>query len=136
MEELTRHLTVVERQHLGADDLVRLMALARDDDRVTGAGPAERVGDGRAPVGLARVATLASTAPHALHDLVDDRVRALRARIVRRDPHTIGQARGDLAHDRSLAAIAIAAAAEDDGEAALRELARGGQHALERVRGM
>ena len=41
--------------------------------------------------------------------------------------------RGDLAHDRTLAAVAVAAAAEDDAEPAARELARGGQHALERV---
>src|SRR2546430_10215355 len=33
-----------------------------------------------------------------------------------RSPHAIGQARRDLTHDRPLAAIAIAAAAEDDAE--------------------
>src|SRR5262249_56162934 len=52
------------------------------------------------------------------------------------DHNATGEARGDLAQDRPLAAIAITAAAEDDTEAATRQLPRGRQHALEGVRRM
>src|SRR5467141_2184343 len=34
--------SVVEGEHLGADDLIGLMALAGDDDHVAGAGPGQR----------------------------------------------------------------------------------------------
>src|SRR5215467_12864723 len=36
-----RDLAVIERQHVGAHDLIGLVTLARDDDGVAGLGPAE-----------------------------------------------------------------------------------------------
>ena len=62
-------------------------------------------------------------------DLVDDRARILAARIVAGDDHLVGEARGDCPHQRPLAGIAVAAAAEDAdeasaGHAALRPAAR------------
>ena len=58
-------------------------------------------------------------------DLGDDRVGVLRARVVGGDDDLVGQARGDLAHERALAAVAVAARAEDDDDAPAREVARG-----------
>src|SRR5207237_1067523 len=69
-------------------------------------------------------------------DLRDDRVRILGARVVRRDPRAVGQAGGDLAHDRPLRPVAVAATAEDDAEPPGRDLARRRQHPLQRVGGM
>src|SRR5262245_56117636 len=113
-EDGARHVTVVEGQHVGADDLVGLVPLARDDHGVAGAGPGERVRDGRATVGLGGPARVAARhGPHPGQDLVDDGAGRLRARVVRGDPHPIGQPRRDPAHDRALAAVAVAAAAED-----------------------
>src|SRR5262249_32775581 len=105
-------------------------------DGVPGARPVQRRADGPSPLDLTGVATVAATAPHADQDFIDDRVRPLRARIVRRDPRAIREARRDLAHDRPLATIAIATAAEDDPESATRQLARGREHALESVGSM
>ena len=48
-------------------------------------------------------------------------------------PHAVAEPRGDLAHDRPLAAIAVAAAAEDDAEPAARELRAVVSDALEGV---
>src|SRR5437867_11366906 len=136
MEDLARDLAVVEGQHLGANDLVRFVSLACDHDGVAGASPVERCADGGSPLDLAAITAVTPAAPDAHHDLVEDGLRAFRARIVRRDPDAIGEARSNLTHDRPLAAVAIAAAAEDDAEATSRQLARGCQHALERVGGM
>ena len=46
--------------------------------------------------------------------MADDRRRILGARVVGGDDRQVGVARRDLAHERPLAAIAIAAAAEHD----------------------
>src|SRR5262252_4207207 len=128
--------TVVEGEDLGADDLISLMALARDDDNIAGAGPGQRALDGSFPVGNCLM--LREPTRDARHDVGDDRLRWLAPWIIGGDPHVIGEARGDLAHERPLAAIAIAAAAEDDGEPAARaaQLARGLQRTLERVGSM
>ena len=72
--------------------------------------------------------------PHAHEDLVDDRLGSLGPRVVGGRPRPVGRARGDLAHDRALGPVAITAAAEHHAQPAGRDLARGGQHALERVR--
>src|SRR5262249_30086784 len=106
-----------------------------DHHGVARARPVERRADRGPALDLTDVATVAAAPLHAYQDLVDDGVRPFRARIVRRDPHAIGEARRDLTHDRPLAAIAIAAAAaaEDAAEPAAGQLACGRQHALERV---
>src|SRR6266850_6903986 len=133
-QDLARDLAVVERKHVGADDLIGLVTLSGDDDRIAGLGPGEGPADRRSPVDLRRVAARRRPGPaHAGHHLVDYRLRPLRARIVGGHPHAVAEARGDLTHDRSLAPVAVAAAAEDDAEPAARELARGRQDALERI---
>src|SRR5262245_31019868 len=112
-QNLTRDGAVVERQRLAADDLVALVALAGDHHGVASARPVERAGDGPAAVDLGDVTLLgAGHTPEAGHDLVEDRLRRLRARVVGGDPGAIGQTRGDLSHDRPLGAVAIPAAAE------------------------
>src|SRR5215467_11145338 len=99
--------TVVEGEHLGADDLIGLMALARDDDHIAGAGPGQRALDGSFPVGNCLMRR--EPARDARHDVGDDRLRRLAPRIIGGDPHVIGEARGDLTHARPFAAIAITA---------------------------
>ena len=66
-------------------------------------------------------------------DLADDRVRLLAARVVRGHDREVGELRGDPAHQRPLATIAVAAAAEDADQPVLREVASRAQDVLERV---
>src|SRR5262249_57938791 len=65
-----------------------------------------------------------------------ERAGILTSRFLRRDPGVIAQARGDLANDRSLRTVAIAAAPEHHAEAPRRDLACRRQHPLERIGGM
>src|SRR5258705_11182017 len=55
-QDLARDLAVVERKHVGADDLIGLVTLSGDDDRIAGLGPGEGPADRRGPVDLRRVA--------------------------------------------------------------------------------
>src|SRR5215813_9713816 len=122
-QDLSRDLAVVERQDLGADDLIGLVTLPGDDDRVADLGPLERTADRRAPIGFGDIAARRRAGPaHTGHHLVDDRFRTLGSRIVGGHPHAVAEPRGDLAHDRPLGPIAIAATAEDDAEPAACEL--------------
>src|SRR2546428_252352 len=120
-QDSSRDFSVVEREYFGPDDLMRLVALARYNHRIKSLGPAEgRPNRGR-PVGFGGVAV--GRHPRSAHtgdDLVDNRLRALRARVVRGHPYAVAQASGDLAHDRPLAAVAVAPAAEDGAEARAR----------------
>ncbi len=64
-------------------------------------------GDSRVSVGVVR-----DVRTGALEDLGDDRLGILRAGVVGGDEHVVGQPTSDLAHQRALASIAVAAAAE------------------------
>ena len=77
----------------------------------------------------------APPAPMPGADLVDDRLRVLGARVVGGDDGDVGEPVGDLAHQRALVAVAVAAAAEDADQPSPggRDLARGSEHVLERV---
>ena len=77
--------------------------------------------------------TSAGPARVPAEDLVDDGKGILGARVVGRDDHTVGQPRRDLSHERALAAVPVAPAAEHASEPPAADLARRGQHALERV---
>ncbi len=109
---------VVERKLAPAGELLALLvALAGDDHDVAGRG--------RAPTARAAIASAAvgewSSRPVASacrRDLGDDRLGILRARVVGGHDHDVGQPRGDLAHQRALAAVAVAAGAEHADHAA------------------
>src|SRR5262249_9580513 len=74
-----RHVGVVDGEHVGTDDLVGLVPLARDQPGVVALGPPERRRDGGAPVGLGAGPSLAARhAADADGDLLDDRARPLR----------------------------------------------------------
>ena len=77
-----------------------------------GASLVERRVDRGQPVGDPEV----RDAAHALLDVVDDRAGILGARIVGGHDRQIGALRGDPAHDRPLAAVAVATAAEHHDE--------------------
>src|ERR1700730_6662390 len=127
--------SVVEGEDLGTDDLVCLVALAGDDEHVARPGPGEGAADCGLPVGNCLMPVHGQTARYAGHDLGDDGLRPLAPRVVGRDPHAIAEPRADGAHERSLAATPIPAAAEDHPQAASRshELARGLERALEGI---
>ena len=69
-------------------------------------------------------ATPSPARPDAREDLRDDRLRLLRARVVGRDDRAVGEPRGDLPHQRALAAVAVAAAAEHAPQPAARVSSR------------
>src|SRR4051794_37448517 len=108
-ELLANDLAIVERQLPAGDLLPLLVPLARDDDDVPRPGQLERPSDRPPPIELDLYFTVSS-----YENLVDDRLRLLAPRVVRGDDRHIGQRRGDMAHLRALAAVAVAAAAEDD----------------------
>jgi len=131
-QRLAGDVDVVERKLASGFELLSLLvALARDDDDVARPGELDGALDRRAPVddGLD-----AGAVADPLEDLRDDRLWILGARIVGRDDHRVGQARGDLPHQRPLAAITVAAAAERADDAGVRQLAGGAQDVVQRVR--
>ena len=107
------------------------MPLARDDDDVAVLCERDRSGDRAPPI---RVDL--DVHPCSLEHVLDDRERLLGARVVRGHDRDVRELGGDLSHERSLAAVAVAACAEDDDDAAGPEAAGGAQHRRERVRGV
>ena len=136
-ENLTNHRPVVEGEHVLADDLVGFVALAGDEEKVARAGPIECGSDGGVPV--RHHSTALQVGPHSADagdDLLDDGRWILAPRVVRGHPQPVGEPRGDPAHDGALPPIPVAAAAEDDAQAAAGELSRGREHALQGVGSM
>src|SRR3954451_16202001 len=120
---------VVERDLASRLELLPLLvALAGDDHDVARLGDRDRSLDRGAAVDLD-----VDAAPAALQDLGDDGLRVLIARVVGRDDHDVGLVARDRAHERPLRAVAVAAGAEHDDQAAGGERARGAQHVVERV---
>jgi len=111
---LPRDLNVVEGQHPVADDLALFVALAREQDDVVGAGFGNRGGDG-----FAAAADLGCFRG-ARHHLAADGGGVFGAGVVVGDDDMIGEAGRDGAHQRPLAAIAVAARAEHDDQATRR----------------
>jgi hypothetical protein len=116
------------------DLLARLVSLADEEDDVARRRFPHRPLDRAAPVGLDAHASLRreDAAEHRL----DDRTGIFRAGIVAGEDRKIGG--GDRrAHRRALARVAIAAAAADDDQPAVRtQAARAREHAAEALRGM
>src|SRR5690606_4200368 len=126
-ERGTNLFMVGERQCFRTDGLAFLVPLAGHNQRVAGPQQCNRLVDRLAPVA----------------DL--DRARRgrqdggpylgwhFRTRIVVGDNHDIRQSGGDFAHDGSLAAVTISAAAEDDDNAAGGEGPHRSQNVLQRI---
>ena len=86
------------------------------------------------PIAAARSSSTSTSPSAPRHDLGDDRLGILAARVVGGDDRDVGELGGELAHQRPLAAVAVAAGTDDDDDAVpVRELARRAQHLLERV---
>jgi hypothetical protein len=92
-----------------ADVLIVLVALAGDQDHVGGRRRAHREADRLGPV-LDHVDLV--VADGAGQDLGNDEVGRLEARVVAGDHHVLGLLDRDRAHQRPLAGVAVAAAAE------------------------
>src|SRR3954454_16288317 len=123
---------VVGGDRAPAGELLALfVALARDHEHVAGLGHVDRLLDRRAAVDLDLDAARA-----ALEDRVDDRVRVLAAGVVGGDERDVRTLARDRAHERALGAVAVAAGAEDDDEAVLRERPGRTQDVVERVGGV
>ncbi|MEO0034088.1 MAG: hypothetical protein RLZZ501_111 [Pseudomonadota bacterium] len=97
---------VIERQHLIADDLAGLVALAGDHQQVARLQPGNGGADRGAAVGDLDPAQAAG------QDRRADPGRILATRIVVGDDDAVGQPAGDRAHQAALAGVAVAAAAE------------------------
>ena len=110
-------LPLVERQLGRAADLVGLVTLAGEQHEIVRRRDLERAGD--------RVATvfdpLVRYSAHPRLDVVEDALRVFGPRVVARDDGEVRALRGDLSHERPLAAIAIAAAAKHHDEPASGE---------------
>jgi hypothetical protein len=119
---------VEERMLDAADVLVVLVALAGEQDHVGGRRRADRVADRLGPV-LDHVDLV--VADGADQDLREDEVRRLEPRVVAGHDHVLGELDRDRAHQRALAGIAVAAAAEHAPELAA---ALGGKRAESRQR--
>ena len=85
-----------------------------------------------APVGL----DLDVRALRAELDLTNDAFRVFAARVVGREHDSVREARSDVAHERTLGAVPLAATAEDDPELRLRERPRRVEELAESVVGV
>src|SRR2546429_5447323 len=104
--QLLHDRPLVERLLFRPDHLVGLVPLPREENRVPppGSRQLEGAGDGMAAVDL----TVMRPGPHSDLYVVEDLLRALGARIVRRDDRDVREAHGHSAHRGALAAVAIA----------------------------
>src|SRR5205085_12158293 len=100
---------IVEMNDLIADDLIRFMAFAGDDDDIIVAGVIDCARDRLTAV---RHADVLPGAARAALDVVEDGLRLLGARVVARENRKVGQLYSDRAHLRTFLLVAIAAASE------------------------
>ena len=121
---------VVEVQHAAGDLLIGLVPLAGDEHRVARPRFTQRGANRERPVGFDEVRLVQV---HPRQDFRDDRLRFLVARIVAGDDGQVGEFGDRGAHARTLAAVAVAAAAEHADEPAGRVLAQGLEHVAQGV---
>src|SRR5579872_1452716 len=108
LKRAARLLDIVERRRSASCDLHLLVSFARDQDNIPGAGLVNRQCDGLMAVRLQRVAR--AGALQSGKRVVDDDERIFTAGIIAGQDHEVAAAAGGLAHQRTLAAVAIAAA--------------------------
>ena len=124
-----------ERQPLVLDQLHPLVALARDQQAAAGGGELDSATDRGAPVGH-HFPLRAGDLGDSLFDRAQDRERVFAARIVGGEDRVVGELAGGAAHERALAAIAVAAAAEHDDQASLGQAAHRLQRRAQRAVGV
>ena len=131
-----QHDPVVERVHHPGDLLALLVALARDDHDVAGAGRPTALS--MAALRSGTTSTVAAAPERAAPALSADRIACGSSErgLSLVSTATSAAARGDLAHHRPLVRVAVAAGAEDQQHASgsVRQAARRGEQPLERVR--
>ena len=147
IEEIGRHcaaVLVTEPAREGGKIVTARKGVGRFEVRIEGrpahAGARHADGDtyGPAALWLYRVRSFI----HPAHDLIDDPEGVLAAGIVARDDHVVGEALCDRAHQRTLAGVALSAAAEHAQETARlpcladRHLTQRAQDLLQCVRRM
>ena len=131
-EALAHDGDVVKRDLAAAFELLALLVpLAGDDHHVPRLGGGNGALDGDAAVDLVLDVVAAAD-----EDLLDDRVGVLGPRVVGGDDDAIGKTGGDLPHQRALAAVAVAAAPEDDVQPPGGQRTRRPEDVLQRVRGV
>ena len=127
-------LTVVEVDRPVGEDLVVLVALARDQHRVAGLGESRSPARSRAARSTS-TSHVAPVEPQPVLDLQDDADRVLGPRVVARHDDVVGRAAAAaVAHQRALVGVAIAAAAEHGDDAARGDRPDRRDRLLERVR--
>src|SRR6266542_1102652 len=107
--DVRNDLPLIERKTVRSENLISLLPLAREDNEVVSIRRAQSFLDCGPPVGDALM-----LAAHSLLDLVDNRVRIFRARVVARHDRNISKTLGDFTHGGSLPSVALAPATEDD----------------------
>ena len=122
-----QHVAVVEGVRDAGDLLAGLVALAGDQHGVARSprrATAAAIASARSPTSRTSPRSAAGTAcaPASIAARIVGRI--LRARVVVGDDQQVGAARGDLAHQRPLAAVAVAAAAEHDDQPAAGQRAQ------------
>lgn len=110
---------------LAIDLLVILVPLAGQHDHIVGSGSGDQVCDGFATASdeldLGRLGETRA-------DVVKDAQRVFSTRVVVGDQHAVGQALGHFGHQRALAAVTVAAAAEQAQQLAVGVRAQGFEH--------
>ena len=118
---LAQHVTVVEGVH-GAVHLLALLVPLAGHHHARPRGPARetasRIAARRSPCSCTSARSLAGTSRAPASTAARIRRRVLGARVVVGHDHDVGQPGGDLAHERPLAGVAVAAGPEHDEEPA------------------
>ena len=115
--DVARDLPIVERYFAAARELLPLLvAFARDQHDVAVPGEREGPFDRSAPIGLDLQLRPAAGRLRSFDDPRDDRLRVLRARVVRGDHDVVGEPACRTTHQGTLLAIAIAARPEHTDE--------------------
>src|SRR5439155_11380185 len=140
-QDVPRDLAIVERDGPLAQDLVRLVPLAGDHDAISllgeGQGAPDRllaIRDHQAALLPALPAGIAGErAACPRQDLLDDSHRVLAPRVVRGHDHDVAPGRRGEPHQRALAPVPVAAAAEHRHDAPRPEIAHRQEEGLQGV---